>query len=203
MTMSRRAALALPALLLVPAAPALAEPGSVRFRVVREGTRIGSHVVTVTQQGARRTARTEVDIVVRFAGITVFRYLHRFEEVWEGPRLIAVASRLEKNGETSQMQARAEGGLIQGQGPEGAVRLPADAAPLSWWDPATLQRPLFSAITGKPLAARAARQADAGGGFRIRLAGEAEGEATYDGHGGWIAHAMKGEDGSSVAYERA
>ena len=45
------------------------------------------------------TARTEVDIAVRLAGITVFRLTHRFAETWAGDRLRLATSRYDRNGQ--------------------------------------------------------------------------------------------------------
>lgn len=195
----RRTVLWLP---LVLAAPAAHAAGSVRFRVMREGSDIGSHAVVVQQRNGHRTALTSVDIAVRLLGVTVYRYTHRFEEVWSGDRLLSVSSRLDRNGTISEMQARAEGAAILVRGPNPG-RLPAEAAPLSWWDPATLARPLFHAATGRALNVRVARLPAPGGGFRIRLTGDSEGEATYDRTGSWIGHVLTGDDGSTITYVRA
>ena len=203
--LGRRAALTWgPAALLLPGAgAAVAAPLALRFRILRGGSQVGTHAVTVTEEGARRVARAEVDIAVRLAGFTVYRYTHRFAETWAGDRLRAVESRSERNGTTTVMQARAEGAAVVVAGPDGTVRLPAEVAPLSWWDPGTLRRPLFDVTTGRPLRVRAERLEAAGGGFRWRLSGDAEGEATYDRAGVWFRHAMRGEDGSAVTFERA
>jgi hypothetical protein len=175
----------------------------IRFRVMREGSAIGTHVVTITDaEDGSRTARTDVDIAVRFAGLTVFRYTHRFVETWRDGRVVRVASRTERQGKVTPMEARAEGDALVVTGPDGPRRLPAEAAPLSWWDPATLTRPLFEANAGRLLRVRAERLPWRDGGFRWRLSGEAEGEGFYDAAGAWVAHAMHGEDGSVVTYER-
>jgi hypothetical protein len=181
-----------------------AAPGAVRFRILREGSAIGTHAVTLEEgAGGTRVARSAVDVVVRFAGVVVYRYWHRFAETW-GPegRLLAVASRLERNGTPVALDGRAEGGGFLLVGPEGTQRLPAEVAPLSWWDHAIFRRPLFDARAGRALRVRAERTALPGGGFSLRVTGDDEGTATYDAAGRWASHAMKGEDGSAVVYER-
>ena len=193
-------------LLVLPALPrpaAAALPAEYRFRVMREGSQIGTHRVSFAQAGNELTARTDVDIAVRLAGFTVFRLTHRFSETWAGDRLRLAASRYDRNGRASEMEARAEGNAVLVRGPEGAQRLPADAAPLTWWEPGRFTRPLFDNSTGKPLRLQWTRAPTPGGGARWAAAGDGEGEGTYAADGAWLGWRTKGEDGSTVIYERA
>lgn len=193
----------LPLLAALPALPAAALPAEYRFRVMREGSQIGTHRVSFASAGGELTARTEVDIAVRLAGFTVFRLTHRFAETWAGDRLRAAASRHDRNGRVTEMEARAEAGAVVSRGPEGTLRLPADAAPLTWWEPGRFNRPLFDNATGKPLRLQWTRAPLPGGGARWAAAGDEEGEAVYAADGTWLGWRTKGEDGSTVTYERA
>ena len=121
----RRALLALP--LGLAAGPAAALPAELRFRVVRQGSAIGTHRVVFAGTAAGLTARTEVDIAVTLLGVTVFRFTHRFEESWAGDRLAGATSRLDRNGSVTEMRAVAEEGAILVQGSTGRFRLAAEA----------------------------------------------------------------------------
>ena len=191
--------LALPLL----ARPAGAAPAELRFRVMREGSSIGTHRVSFAEAEGTLTARTEVAILVKVMGFTVFRLTHHFAEVWAGGRLRSVTSRHDRNGTVTEMNARAEAGGVLVQGPAGAFRLPAEAAPLSWWNPSHFTAPLFDSETGKPLRLQWARSPLPGGGTRWRAAGDEEGEGSYAADGTWLDWKTKGEDGSIVTYERA
>ncbi len=199
---TRRRALPLLAVPFLPC-PAAALPAEYRFRVVREGSQIGTHRVAFATAGNELTARTDVDIAVRLAGITVFRLTHRFAETWAGDRLRLAVSRYDRNGRATEMEARAEGNALLVRGPEGAQRLPADAAPLTWWDPGRFNRPLFDNGTGKPLRVQWSRAPLPGGGARWTATGDTESEGTYAADGAWLGWRTKGEDGSVVTYERA
>jgi hypothetical protein len=180
-------------------------PPPLRFRILREGSAIGTHRVTFTDAGEGQVAAlTEVDIAVRLAGITVFRFTHHFREVWAGPRLRSVTSRQDRNGTVTEMQARAEGDALLVRGPEGAARLPAEAAPLSWWDVARIEarRPLFDNSTGRPLRLTWTRTALPNGGRRWRCAGDRESAGDWAADGTWIGWTTRGDDGSTVTYER-
>jgi hypothetical protein len=201
----------LPPLLALPMLPRLlsAQPAipEYRFRVMRQGSQIGTHRVSLASTagaaGGETTARTEVDIAVRLAGITVFRLTHRFNETWAGDRLRLATSRYDRNGRVSEMEARAEGGAVVVRGPEGALRLPAEAAPLTWWNPGHLNRPLFDNNTGKPLRIQWSRAPLPGGGVRWTATGDTESEGTYAADGTWLGWRTVAEDGSIVTYERA
>jgi len=200
MRLPRRAAL-LTALALPAAAAA---PTERRFRIVREGSNIGTHRVTFTMDGALLAARTEVDIAVKIAGFTVFRLNHRFDEVWDGERLQRVASRLDRKGTITEFTARAEAGGVRIDGPDGTRVLPANAAPLTWWDARRIDRvPLFANDTGKPLRLTWTQTARPGGGVRWRCAGDEDGEGGYAADGTWLEWQTKGEDGSQVSYAPA
>ena len=192
---------ALPVLGLLLAGRARAMPGELRFRVVREGSAIGTHRVVLAQAGGELTARTEVDIAVRLVGITVFRLSHRFEEVWAGERLRRAASRLDRNGTVTEMRAEAAEDAILVQAPSGRLRLPAAAAPLTWWDSRRFDRPLFDDDSGQPLHIQWSRQALPGGGTLWRGTGDTESEARYAADGTWIGWKTRAEDGSTVVYE--
>ncbi len=191
--------LALPLL----ARPAGAAPSITRFRIMREGSAIGTHTVTLSEAGRELTARSEVIVQVKLVGITVFRLTHNFTEVWAGDRLRSVTSRHDRNGTVKDMTARAEGGAILVQGPEGPQRLAAEAAPLSWWDSRRFDRPLFDSETGKPLRLQWTRMQGPGSVITWRVAGDEEGEGQYAADGTWLAWRTKGDDGSLVTYERA
>ncbi|MBY0332188.1 MAG: hypothetical protein K2X49_16135 [Acetobacteraceae bacterium] len=203
---TRRAILAAPPALLAARPARAALPVPLRFRILREGSAIGTHRVSFAEAGdGGVAAQIDVDIAVRLAGITVFRFTHRFQEVWRGARLVSVASRQDRNGTVTEMQARAEGDAIQLRGPDGAARLPAEAAPLSWWDVTRIeaQRPLFENSTGRLLRLSWTRTPLPGGGRRWRCAGDRDSAGDWAADGTWIGWTTKGDDGSTVTYERA
>ncbi len=197
-TLSRRAALLVAPLLL--ARPALALPPRQSFKVVREGRDIGTHTVTVQQAEGGLVARNEVAILVRLMGITVFRMAHLYEEVWQGDQLASFTSREDRNGTVKQLSARQQGGaLVLSSGGS----LPAEAAPLGWWDPRRLgTRPLFDSDDGAALAVTWQRQAMPGGEVAFTASGDTNGEARYGADNAWLGFKQRAEDGSAVEYQR-
>jgi hypothetical protein len=186
--------------------PALAQaaPGAIGFRVIRAGTAVGTHSVRFRDEGALLVAETEVRITIRLAGFVVFRYANDVTERWQNGRLLTLSARLDRNGTPGFCEARAEGNALLLRGTAGDARLPAEAAPLTWWRQATLSPgvPLFDPRRGEPVAPQLERS-PAAGGARIRLIGGEGAEVLYDAAGTWIGFATTGEDGSAVRYERA
>jgi len=197
--MLRRAFLTLPGLLLT--VGALAAPGPARFRVLRDGKEIGTHQVRLSGNAQRLTVQSEIALQVKLAGFTVFRLRHEIEEEWQGERLQRLTSRHDRNGTVTEARAMAEGNALVAQGPDGSQRLPASAAPLTWWNGGNFTRPMFRPINCKLVSGAAARSAAPGGGAQFSLNGEVEAVARYDAQGRWVALTTKGEDGSAVIYE--
>ncbi|MBB3898793.1 DUF6134 family protein [Roseococcus suduntuyensis] len=176
-----------------------------RWRVMRQGSAIGTHNVTFTQRGEEVVALSDVTITPSFLGVVVYRYEHRYSEVTRGGRFVSVASRLNRNGTIIEVEARAGANGVEVQGPEGALRLPSGYVPLSWWEPQRFggQVPLFGTSTGRPFELRWAREALAGGGTRWRTAGEIEAVLDYTAEGRWVGYSVRGDDGVTVSYAPA
>lgn len=192
----RRRALLGAAVLAMPL-PALAMPAQgYRFRLMREGREIGTHTVQAEPGGV---TRTRVALEVKLLSFTVFRMTHEYAERWQGGRLVGFAARTLRNGDEGRLDLTATPEGLRGEGPEGPVRLPAEAAPLSWWAPAHLERPLFDTATGQPLPSAPQRSRQ---GALTRWEWPERGMvALYDAAGRWVAFSMRGEDGSTVRYE--
>jgi hypothetical protein len=195
----------LPTLALLPfAGAARAAPPDILFRVVREGAQVGTHRVRFREEAGVLEAVSEVRVQVRLVGITVYRYSHDVTEAWRGERLVALSSRLDRNGTARACEARADAAGLMLRGSSGEARLPPEAAPLTWWRAATLRPgvPLFDPREGIAVQPRL-ETAQQGGNTRIRLIGGEGAEILYDRAGNWVGFATTGEDGSAVRYERA
>lgn len=195
--------------LLLAAGPAVAaraqSAGDYRWQVMRGGVNIGTHTVTFTRRGDEVVALSDVTITPSVLGVVVYRFEHRYSEVTRGGRFVSVASRLNRNGAIVEVEARATPDAVLVRGPQGAMRLPAEAAPLSWWEPQRFGGavPLFGTSTGRPPQLRWAREALPQGGTRWRIAGEIEAVLDYNAAGRWIGYSVQGDDGSTVTYTAA
>lgn len=191
---------------LMPMLPpyAAAAPSDLAFRILREGSPVGTHIVRFRDAEGLLEARSEVRVTVRLMGITVYRYMHDTTEQWRGARLVALSSRLDRNGTRAQCEARAESGGLRLRGAAGEVLLPPLSAPLTWWRAASLisDVPLFDPRDGRAVTPQIERRTESDR-LRVRVIGGEGAEVQYDAAGTWIGFATTGEDGSAVRYERS
>ncbi len=173
----------------------------IAFRIMRQGSRIGQHSVRFRRTGRQLAAATEVDIVVKLAGAAVFRLKHRFEEVWEAGRLAAATSRLLRDGAQTDYQMEAQGEATVLRAAAGVVhKLPADIAPLTWWDPSRFGGPLFHVHDGRPLQATWAGGELPRGGWRWQVTGTVSATGTYRADRSWLDWQTRDEDGTRITY---
>lgn len=197
------------AILLAPAslaaAPARAQAPEIAFRIRRKGDIVGTHVVRFAQRGTERIATSDLVIAPRVLGITVYRYEHRYEEVTEAGRFRRVTSRLNRNGRIVEVRGDAIPGAVLLDGTEGPQRLPADAAPLSWWEMRRMGGavPLFGTTTGRAMDLAWQVQRGAAGGPEYTCRGEVNATVAFDAAGRWVGFSARGEDGTDITYERA
>jgi len=176
-----------------------APPTGYRWNILREDKTVGTHKVTYTENGAQRMIRTEIEIAIRFLSFTVFRFAHDYTEAWEGDRLVGFHSLSERQSRAAHCLIRREGaGLLLVEGDNAPMPLPAEAAPLSWWNPAVLSRPLLDTVSGHPVEQRPVRN-----GNSWKLPGKPFTEATYDAAGRWVGFTTVGDDGVPVRYVAA
>ncbi len=201
--MRRRGLLALP--VLAAAGPAAAADGDYAFRVMRRGDAVGTHTVRFETRGAMRIATSELLIRPSVMGIVVYRYDHLYEEITEAGRFRRVTSRLNRNGRIVEVRGEAVAGAVLLDGTEGPERLPAEAAPLSWWEPRRLggRMPLFGTTTGHALSLAWQTRRAAAGGPEYACAGDVTANVAFDVAGRWVGFSARGEDGHDITYEPA
>jgi hypothetical protein len=202
----RRAALLLPFLPAAAAAqPALPAPRVLAcFRVLREGSEVGLHVVTAAQTDGGVLVMSDLDIHVRLAGFTVFRSRTLTRERLAGGALAEFSAEMLRDGRTTRLRVLPGGAGLRAEGPGGAADLPRDALPLAWWFPERFGRPLFDPETGARITGRVLRVPQPDGGLRVTIEGrQPEAVATYDAQGRWIGFTTRGSDASEVSYRAA
>src|SRR4051794_39379278 len=107
--------------LALPSVGVAAGPGAQAFGqefvVARNGSDIGRHRLRFTPDGDRLTVDIDIELVVKLAFVTVYRYRHANRELWEGDRLLSFTSRTDDNGTPHQASARRSSGssiLVEG-----------------------------------------------------------------------------------------
>lgn len=182
--------------------------GTRSFTILRDGQPIGSHTVSVTRDGRKIVAETQIDMDVYLAFVRVFHYTHRARETWEDGTLVAFESATNDDGTRYAVRAAAQAGQLKVSGDAVKATVPLGIVPTSYWNKAlTSQRQLLNTQTGSILDARITRH----GTERI-LAGGREIEATrytlvseftldlwYDARGQWVKSRFDAR-GSTIEY---
>jgi hypothetical protein len=211
---TRRAALAGAGALLLPAAVGASSSlrAERRFTILRAGSDIGRHAITLEKRDGAHHLAVDVDIVVRILGIAAYRYEMRNREVWRDGRLVSIDCNVNDDGTRKTVRATAtpDGVEIDGSGFSGLA--PAPVATTTYFTPDFLERPRWiSTDNGEVYPMQVTRSGDervetAAGpvdATRWRAVGGADFDATlfYDARGEWVSIAFdaSGEPARYVA----
>lgn len=210
-TVLRTAAATLAAVLIVAGGQAQAE--TLNYTVLRDGKTIGTHAVTIEQNGADTSVNVETDIAVKVLFVTAYKFKHTSQEQWSNGRLTSITSSTDDDGTPKELKARAEGGkitvdsVVKGQ----ERRQHADAAtlPASLWNPATVQQSaLLNTLDGEVMAIKVedmgAENVDAGGAslsaHHYALSGELTRELWFDDAGRLVRMRFPDKTNTEIVY---
>ncbi|MFL5337580.1 MAG: DUF6134 family protein [Geminicoccaceae bacterium] len=199
-------ALALPSVGV--AAGAGAQAFGQEFVVARNGSDIGRHRLRFTLDGDRLSVDIAIELEVKLAFVTVYRYRHTNLELWEGDRLLSFTSRTDDNGTPHQVTARRSGGSILVEGDQGSIEAPGEAMPTTYWHRRALGAPVWiDSQNGQLLNCRVAPmgpamvpvagQTVAADGFAVT--GDLAIDLWYAGER-WVKLGFAGPDGSAIEY---
>ena len=197
------------------------------FAAFRNGERIGTHTLTFQQNGDKRTVTTSIDFAVKALGLTMYRYMHRGQEVWNGNTFESIATQTDDNGTKFGMKARNDAaGLAvvrEGsgapkmtasdvgfqQGTPNQATLPSSTLPSTHWN---LNQVKQSAMLNSQNGALAKVQITPRGRETIKTAngtleatrytytGDVQMDQWFDDRGRWVKSAFKASDGSTIEY---
>ncbi len=199
-TLDRRALLALGLVGLVPGVALAGAPTNRRlsFTVLRNGTRVGEHVMTFAGDLASPTVTTDVRMSVRVGPVPVFRYRHHAVERWVGGQFSSLETNSDSNGKAERVSARRTDAGVVIQTPKQKITAAIGTKPFTHWNSEVLDGPLFNPQTGKLLKV-AVRQVSP---RHWAVRGDAEIDNWYDEAGVWNALKGRLSDGSLLEYRR-
>jgi len=96
--------------LVARAATALVLPNAAanrRFSVRYKDIKIGTHTVSYSSATAETRVKTEINLEVKVAFLTVYAFSHRSEEIWRAGRLMSLNSDTVQHGETLHVEGAA------------------------------------------------------------------------------------------------
>jgi hypothetical protein len=192
------------------AAPAAAATdladGTYAFTVFRDGDPIGTHTLTARHEGGDLVLDIAVDIKVKVAFITAYRYEQTRREVWRDGRLVAFESDTNDDGKKAKTSGKLEGDMLSVTGPDGSQKVRPDIISNSWWNAELAkQSELLNTFDSKILkvkiedAGEESVETAAGPvkAHRYAIAGDIDREVWYDADGRWV-HMRTGRGGTPV-----
>lgn len=170
------------------------------FRILRDGSDIGRHVVAAEMTAAGFEVAINIDLRIKVLGITAYRYSLANREVWAKGRIVSVEGETDDDGDRNHARIRAAGDVLEIDGSAYSGTAPADAVTTSYFArPFIQRRPWISTQSGMPLDIDvAALPHDRLEGWAVR--GDMETELFYDARGEWIGCAFDA-GGSVASYE--
>lgn len=197
------------------------------FAAFRNGERIGTHTLTFQQSGDKRVVTTAIDFSVKALGLTMYRYMHRGQEVWNGNTFESISTQTDDNGTKYALKARHEAGGVSvvrdgGGAPKLSTNdvgfqqsstrqetLPASTVPSTHWNfNQVKQASMLNSQNGN----LARIQITPRGRETIKTAnstlqathysytGDVQMEQWFDDRGRWVKATFKASDGSTIEY---
>ena len=130
---------------------ARAVPRDVVFNVFRKGSLIGTHAISFAGSSQRLQVTNRLDLAVKVAFITAYRYEQEGRDVWENDVLVQTSIRTNDDGKDTLVEAAARDGKLAVTGPNGGYAVDLGAmTDLSFWNQAiTRGHPLIDSQSGE------------------------------------------------------
>src|SRR5579862_3672232 len=111
---------------------------------------IGSYTNLIEANGAIVTIKTTAHFLVTALGVGLHREDAQRTEQWQGDRLMAFHGITKKNGDTTEIQGKAEGNNFVITSPLGTITAPGSVKPANPWSPRSIDSTTMMRVdTGK------------------------------------------------------
>jgi Family of unknown function (DUF6134) len=126
-------------------------PSDLAFVVYRKGSRIGTHTIGFAAVGGGERVTSRVELAVKMAFVTVYRYEQTGEDEWRDGALVRTRIRTNDDGRDFLVEAEAEGGALAISGAAGRYEAKLGTmTDLNFWNEAiTRQARLIDSQNGE------------------------------------------------------
>jgi hypothetical protein len=204
-------------LAVAPTGPAIAKNvdpvklygNEIRFDVLRDGDKVGAHVVRFARDRDTLFVHSKFDLAIRLLGFTIYDYRYVSRALWRDGRLIELEARTDDDGKEHWVRAGVDGEGLEVNGPAGRFVAPMDVLPTNHWNAVVLGSDrVLNTLTGNLNRVEIVDLGDAvvetAAGRRaarhFRYTGELETEVWYDARGRWVKLRFQAKDGSTIDY---
>jgi hypothetical protein len=192
-------------------AAALPSAGEIAFKVFRDDAPLGHHRVVFRREAEDLQVEIDIQLEVKLAFLTIFRYSHSNREVWRDGRLVSIDTKTDDDGDSYWLRGRAGEAGFEVEGSGGSFLAPADIMPTSYWNVETVtktrlldtQRGRLIDVDIAPTASEVVSVAgQAVEAQRYRMTGDLELDLWYAADGEWAKISFEAR-GAEVVYARA
>jgi len=110
------------------------------FDVSVDGLAVGTHDISLQENGQARSTRSDMHFRVALLGFTAGSYEQHEEETWQGDCLTRLDTRTTEKGAVTTVAGRVEGDSFVVDGPGGQKRLPSCVLSFAYWNPRVLKQ---------------------------------------------------------------
>jgi len=181
------------------------------FSVMREGEKIGTHIMKFTHSGDHMGVEIKTDIQVSILFVPVYHFNHEGQEVWQGGKLKKLDSNTDDDGtkHTLSVEGRAAALNINGDGNLSTAN--SAMIPASLWHPGFMhpgQAKILNTLDGRIMTVNTTFKGDEKVAVHsatvlakhFAITGDLEREVWYDPNGMLAKTRFKGSDGSVIEY---
>lgn len=202
------------AICAAPALAALPVPSSrkLAFRIMRNGSEIGTHALAFAQSGDALTVSVDVTMAVSFGPIRFFHYTHHTVEQWNGDVFTSLDSKTDYDGEPAFCTVRRDGDKLTVEGSKAPKYIaPGNTLAATHWNKAELAGPMINPENGMLIHPKigdlgADHVALASGtmvsAHHYSWRGEHSLDLWYDEQNDWTALKAVVKDGSKLDYQK-
>ena len=182
-----------------------------RFRIMRKGSRIGTHALTFSRNTDVLSVSIAVEIAVSFGPIRLFHYSLSAIEHWVRDEFTSLDAKCDDDGEQAWCRVRRDGGRLAVEGSLGSYVAPSNALAATHWNKSELSGAMINPENGRLLrptvtdlgkgevALASGAKVD---GQHFSWRGEGNLDLWYDLNGAWIALRAITHSGEELVYER-
>lgn len=179
------------------------------FDVLRNGEKVGQHVVVFRKNADGMRVESRSDIEVRLLFLTAYRFRYHSVENWRRGELTSLDATINDDGKLRRVEARREGAVLMVRTDAGEWQASSPLWPTTHWNIAQTAAPaLLNTLTGNlnrvNVKDRGVETVMLGDGprkaRRFVYSGGLSCESWYDAAQRWVKLRFAAEDGSTVEY---
>lgn len=179
------------------------------FDVYRNGDLVGYQNVTFSRKNNELAVDIDFKLTIKALYITFYKMTYRSDSLWKNDELVSLDARTDQNGKVTTVKAKAEGGKLEVDGPNGKASAPLGIYPTDHWNAGVIDSThLVNTINGHINKVRLVRKGEDKvetergpvEATHYKYTGEIQNDVWYDTEGRWVQMRFKGGDGSTIEF---